>query len=80
MEYKSNRSGVCPVCGHEGLRYDNPGDTYDGVSYTYDWTCPNCGAEGREFEVCVFNGHAVYNKETGDFEVVPNPEVEPVKT
>ena len=80
MKYKSNRQNVCPVCNHEGLEYDGTGDSYDGVSCTYDWTCPNCGTEGREVEVRVFDGHIVYNKETDDLEVVPNPEVEPVKT
>lgn len=56
----AEESGICPLCGCE-LEYgeDIPMDN-GGV---YEWTCPGCGATGREGYDKVFDKH--YNVQEG---------------
>ena len=39
--------GKCPKCGHYNLDYEAL-EVY-GQSIYYPWTCPDCGASGKEW-------------------------------
>lgn len=56
-EAAESRSGICPVCGHEGLEYGDS-DTRDDSVIT-DWECLSCGSYGAEYDLKVFDGHIV---------------------
>lgn len=49
------QEGICPICGAE-LRYDGPHEVMDDGGLI-PWTCPDCGATGKEGYNCVFDQH-----------------------
>ena len=64
MEMKNqdaDEEGVCPICGGE-LEYGNDKPLDDGG--VYEWTCPDCGAIGKEGYSKVFDRH--YDVHDGD--------------
>ena len=50
----ADEEGVCPICGGE-LEYGNDKPLDDGG--VYEWTCPDCGAIGKEGYSKVFDRH-----------------------
>lgn len=64
----ADKEGICPICGGE-LEYgcDEP---VDEGGY-YDWTCPSCGATGKEGYIKVFYQH--YDVYDGDGSPYPAP-------
>lgn len=66
--------GICPLCGKE-FEYECREDDYNGGG-TYAWTCPHCGAEGKEGYNIVFDGqhYNVRDGEGNDVEIVPMPD------
>lgn len=46
--------GICPICGSELVYGDDESLDDGGV---YEWTCPNCGATGKEGYDKVFDKH-----------------------
>lgn len=52
----ADEQGICPVCGHE-VSYDYSGTQSDDTGETVPWTCPACGASGKEGHDLVFDGH-----------------------
>lgn len=50
------KEGVCPECG-SWFKYGD-GGIEDG-GYKYNWTCPDCGAEGEEWYDVYFSEHIV---------------------
>lgn len=50
----ADEEGICPVCGGE-LEYGNDNPTDNGG--LIDWTCPDCGATGKEGYDKVFDRH-----------------------
>ena len=75
-------AGTCPKCGGIDLCYGT-GDVDDGTSYGYEWTCPDCKAEGVEWHRMEFSAHAVLRKgkyaQYDIFNDVPGPIVIVVK-
>lgn len=57
-----DQEGVCPICGAE-LRYDGPHEIVDDGGLI-PWTCPNCGATGKEGYNTLFDQH--YDVQDGD--------------
>lgn len=57
----ADEEGVCPICGGE-LEYGNDKPLDDGG--VYEWTCPDCGAIGKEGYSKVFDRH--YDVHDGD--------------
>ena len=51
------RSGMCPICDYEELEYGDR-ESYDECIET-EWTCPGCGAEGKEYDELKFDCHIV---------------------
>lgn len=51
----SDEEGICPVCGGAALEYGSDNPTDDGG--LIDWTCPDCGATGKEGYDKVFDRH-----------------------
>ena len=74
-------AGTCPKCGGMDLCYGS-GEPEDG-SYGYEWTCPDCKAEGTEWHRMEFSSHAVLKKgrhaKYEIFNAVPEPIVIEVK-
>lgn len=50
----ADEKGICPICGGE-LEYGGDESLDDGG--IYDWTCPSCGATGKEGYDKVFDRH-----------------------
>lgn len=50
-----DQKGICPACGAE-LRYDGPHEIMDDGG-PIPWTCPSCGATGKEGYDTVFDRH-----------------------
>lgn len=46
-EIKGEISGKCPKCNSGNLNYGDSGE--EGESYYYEFTCDDCGAEGKEW-------------------------------
>lgn len=44
-----NQQGVCPKCGKMNLTYDTTLNTETGDLVSYNFTCDDCGAKGKEF-------------------------------
>ena len=64
MEIKApdaEEEGICPICGGE-LEYGDDEPLDDGG--VYEWTCPSCGATGKEGYSKVFDRH--YDVRDGD--------------
>lgn len=53
-EPTNDKAGICPLCG-ASVEYGEREQMDDGC--VYFWTCPNCGATGREGYDEVFDGH-----------------------
>lgn len=51
----ADESGICPICGCE-LEYRKEITLEDDAGY-HEWTCPECGATGREYYDKVFDRH-----------------------
>ena len=65
----ADEEGICPICGGE-LEYGNDISLDEGgVS---EWTCPSCGATGKEGYNKVFDQH--YDVQNGDGNPFPGPE------
>jgi len=56
-ERQGDKDGVCPKCGKTSLDYGNT--EIDGEYIFYEWTCADCGADGRSDYKMVFEGHTV---------------------
>ena len=69
-EHGTQKSGICPLCGSE-LEYGEDIPLDDGG--VYEWTCPACGATGKEGYDKVFDRH--YNVCDGD----GNPASPPIR-
>lgn len=50
----ADKEGICPICGGE-LEYEGDEPIDDGG--VYEWTCPSCGATGKEGYDKVFDRH-----------------------
>ena len=57
----AEEEGICPICGGE-LEYGNDVRLDDGGCR--EWTCPECGATGKELYDKVFDQH--YDVKDGD--------------
>lgn len=57
----ADEEGLCPICGGE-LEYEGDEPLDDGG--VYEWTCPGCGATGKEGYNKVFDQH--YDVHDGD--------------
>ena len=57
----ADKEGICPICGGE-LEYGDDEPLDDGG--VYEWTCPGCGATGKEGYDKVFDKH--YDVQDGD--------------
>ena len=57
----AEEEGICPICGGE-LEYGDDKPLDDGG--VYEWTCPSCGATGKEGYSKVFDQH--YDVYDGD--------------
>ena len=58
VRFLSNLKETCPMCGCENLTF---GDWHlSGEEVSYEWVCPECGANGQEFYILKFDGHCVY--------------------
>lgn len=55
-QFKSNIEGQCPYCNApiEYLDFD-----IDWREVYYNWECPKCKKEGREYYLLKFDGHCV---------------------
>ncbi|MBO7615030.1 MAG: hypothetical protein J6T15_04980 [Bacilli bacterium] len=64
-EITSNIQGECPKCGGTSLDYGDVvfEDFIDDGAVYFPWTCPDCGAEGREYYYIYFATHKVKDKE-----------------
>lgn len=65
----TDEGGICPICGGE-LEYGNDVSLDEGGAY--EWTCPSCGAAGKEGYNKVFDQH--YDVQDGDGNPFPAPE------
>lgn len=65
----AEEEGICPICGGE-LEYGNDVSLDEGG--VYEWTCPSCGATGKEGYNKVFDQH--YDVQDGDENPFPAPE------
>lgn len=54
-EITAGQEGICPLCG-AGIEYAGENDIDDDGG-TFPWTCPDCGAHGREGYSRRFSGH-----------------------
>lgn len=59
--------GICPLCGGSVEYGERESMDEGGV---YFWTCPSCGATGREGYNEVFDGHH-YNVRDKDGQAIP---------
>ncbi len=57
LKEKVNQENYCPCCNHFDLEYSDSGMI--DKNYYYDWKCPNCGAEGREWFDIIFSAHEI---------------------
>ena len=64
----ADEAGVCPICGGE-LEYGSDISLDEGG--VYEWTCPDCGAAGKEGYNKVFDQH--YDVRDGDGKPFPAP-------
>ncbi|MBR2882123.1 MAG: hypothetical protein IKB96_07345 [Prevotella sp.] len=66
----------CPHCGEKNLFYDGGylADDY----YIYDFTCMNCGTNGVEYNLLMFDGYE-YNTPQEEDEAVKREEIEAAK-
>ena len=64
----ADEEGLCPICGGE-LEYEGDEPLDDGG--VYEWTCPSCGATGKEGYNKVFDRH--YDVHDGDGNPYPAP-------
>lgn len=64
-----DEEGMCPICDGE-LEYGNDISLDEGG--VYEWTCPSCGATGKEGYNKVFDQH--YDVQDGDGNPFPAPE------
>ena len=64
----ADEEGICPICGGE-LEYEGDEPQDDGG--VYEWTCPSCGATGKEGYNKVFDRH--YDVHDGDGNPYPAP-------
>ena len=64
----ADEEGICPICGGE-LEYGDDEPLDDGG--VYEWTCPSCGATGKEGYNKVFDQH--YEVYDGDGNPYPAP-------
>lgn len=64
----ADEEGICPICGGE-LEYGNDISLDEGG--VYEWTCPSCGATGKEGYNKVFDQH--YDVQDGDGNPFPSP-------
>ena len=54
---KKQKQGVCPKCGSkDGLEYGDS-EIQDGT-ISYDYTCQDCGSNGKEWHNIVFTNHS----------------------
>ena len=71
----ADKEGICPVCGGE-LEYGDDEPLDDGGFY--EWTCPGCGATGKEGYGKVFDQHFdVYDGEDKPY-LAPSNRVKPI--
>jgi len=63
----ADEEGICPICGGE-LEYGGDEPLDDGG--VYNWTCPHCGATGKEGYDKVFDRH--YDVQDGDGNPYPD--------
>ncbi len=64
----AEEAGICPICGGELEYVDNIRSDNGGLAV---WTCPNCGATGKEGYDEVFDQH--YDVKDGDGNPFPAP-------
>ncbi len=64
----AEEAGICPICGGELEYVDNIRSDNGGLAV---WTCPNCGATGKEGYDEVFDQH--YDVKDGDGKPFPAP-------
>ena len=50
------KSGHCPKCGSNDLKYDN--HEFNGESVIFNYDCKKCGFLGYEEYSCEFIGHS----------------------
>jgi len=55
--------GVCPVCGSRDLDYGR--DYPESEEIYYEWQCPDCGSEGKEWYSLAFIEHTVSRERRG---------------
>ena len=67
-DLSADEAGVCPLCG-ESVKYGERESMDEGG--VYFWTCPNCGATGREGYNETFDGHH-YNVRDRDGRPIPD--------
>lgn len=51
-----SKSGCCPKCSSDILRFDD--FEFNGESVSFDYECEKCGFLGREEYTCDFIGHS----------------------
>lgn len=71
----ADEEGICPICGGK-LEYGDDESMDDGG--VYEWTCPHCGATGKEGYDKVFTRH--YDVQDGDGNPYPDPSDSAQKT
>jgi DNA-directed RNA polymerase subunit M/transcription elongation factor TFIIS len=63
QEVYNNRQveqGTCPKCGSNEINYGVVHASSDGTQVYWDWTCPDCDAEGEEWYDINFIRHSLY--------------------
>lgn len=74
-ELTEQKENFCPVCGEE-LEYDGSRcDDYDDGGF-YDWSCPGCGATGKEQFSRVFYGFNNVHDKAGNPIVIKDPSMD----
>jgi len=63
-EYK-NICGKCPKCGSSNLDY-SPVE-FNGNNCSFDYTCEECGTEGKEWYYLEFVGHSFYDNDKDEY-------------
>lgn len=53
MEYGIEKRGICPYCGTANIEFGD--NEIDGEFVYFHFTCPDCGACGREEYYMEFN-------------------------
>jgi len=54
-EIITTEAGYCPNCGSGDLDYEKEHQTVDSNSEYYEFICPTCGFEGKEWYRLEFN-------------------------